>query len=369
MTTPRTLLWMPRTGVIHGGHRRQLDETATALRDLGLRVETFFDADPDLSAIDLVHGFGLNCDEVRACRRVGLPVVESTIYWDCAYRHTGDGGRVTARQLAGRARRAARLALASMRGGVPLVRETWSISREETRFNASYSAVDMLLPNAEGEAASIVTDLDVRTPYRFVPNAADPSRFPMPTGDFFDRGSVLCCARVEPHKNQLGLIRALADTGIPLVIAGAAHQHHNAYLERCRAEADANVTFTGWIPDGELAALYRSARVHVLPSWFETTGLVSLEAALSGCNIVSTLRGHAREYFEDLAWYCDPADPRSIRDAVFAAWNAPPTPALRERILANYTWEHTARATLDAYLEVLARRSTQAGPTHTATSV
>jgi glycosyltransferase involved in cell wall biosynthesis len=369
MTTPRTLLWMPRTGVIHGGHRRQLEETAAALGNLGVIVETSFDPDPDLSAIDLVHGFGLNSDEVRVCRSVGLPVVESTIYWDRAYRYTGDGGHVTARQFAGRVRRAARLALASIRGGLPLVRESWSITREETRFNAAYSAVDMLLPNAEGEAASIVADLDVQTPYRFVPNAADPSRFAGSTGEFHDRGSVLCCARVEPHKNQLGLIRAMAGTGIPLVIAGAPHRHHNAYLERCRAEADANVTFTGWIPDDDLAALYRSARVHVLPSWFETTGLVSLEAALSGCNIVSTSRGHAREYFGDLAWYCDPADRRSIRDAVFAAWNAPPTPALRERILANYTWEHTARATVDAYLEVLARRSSPAGSTRTATSI
>jgi glycosyltransferase involved in cell wall biosynthesis len=96
--------------------------------------------------------------------------------------------------------------------------------------------------------------------------------------------------------------------------------------------------------------------VHVMPSWFETTGLVSLEAALAGCNVVSTSRGHAREYLGDLAWYCQPDDPTSIRSAVQAAWNAPARPALRERILSEYTWRHAAIATLMAY-DVVSRRT------------
>jgi glycosyltransferase involved in cell wall biosynthesis len=262
------------------------------------------------------------------------------------------------RQLAGRFRRSARLAAASLRGGDSLVRQIWSMTREEVRLHSAYAAVDMLLPNAEGEAAAIAADLGVRTPYRFVPNAADPTRFPAAMNDFRDRRTVLCCARVEPHKNQLGLIRALAGTGIQLVIAGAPHPHHPAYYERCRSEAEGAVTFTGWVPDDDLAALYRSARVHVLSTWFETTGLASLEAGLSGCNVVTTSRGHAREYFGDFAWYCDPARPRSIRDAVLAAWEAPPRPALRQHIVDNYTWEHTAKATLHAYLDILNARAT-----------
>ena len=116
----------------------------------------------------------------------------------------------------------------------------------------------------------------------------------------------------------------------------------------------------GWksfdpLPYSELTALYESARVHVVPSSFETTGLVSLEAALSGCNIVTTDRGYAREYLGDNAWYCDPSDSRSIAEAVLAAWESPPDPSLRARILDNYTWDHTARATLEGYLQALHR--------------
>jgi glycosyltransferase involved in cell wall biosynthesis len=89
---------------------------------------------------------------------------------------------------------------------------------------------------------------------------------------------------------------------------------------------------------------------------FETTGLVSLEAALSGCAVVTTEMGYAREYLEDMAWYCDPYDLESIRTAVLNALDAPPQRDLRQRILDRYTWEHTASATAAAYRELVSHR-------------
>ncbi len=53
-----------------------------------------------------------------------------------------------------------------------------------------------------------------------------------------------------------------------------------------------------------------------MPSWFETTGLSSLEAAAMGCNIVITRKGDAYEYFGDYAYYCDPESPDSIFKAI-----------------------------------------------------
>ena len=90
-------------------------------------------------------------------------------------------------------------------------------------------------------------------------------------------------------------------------------------------------------------------RALIRPSWFETTGLVSLEAALSGCSIATTDRGHAGEYFDRYAWYLDPGVNDSILRAVRNAWDSPPSPELRERILDRYTWSHVAQATLAAY--------------------
>ena len=186
----------------------------------------------------------------------------------------------------------------------------------ELEFLTAYESADLLLPNAVGEADSIRRDFGVSTPMTPVPNGVDPLSFSESSAPFEDRRYVLFVGRIDPHKNQLGAIRALRGSGLPLVIAGHDHPHHPEYTAQCRDEGGDWVTFTGEVShdSAELADLYHGARVHLLPSWFETTGLVSLEAALSGCSVVSTSLGHAREYLDDLAWYCDPGptdvDPR-----------------------------------------------------------
>jgi glycosyltransferase involved in cell wall biosynthesis len=217
---------------------------------------------------------------------------------------------------------------------------------------------EMLLPNAEGEARHVRDDLGVLTECVVVPNAIDVPFFALGFGRPRPSGSVLCMGRVEPHKNQLGTIRALAGVpGVTLTVVGPPHPHHPGYLEECRraaAEAD-NITFTPGVPHAQLPDLYASHHTHVLATWYETTGLVSLEAAASGCTVVTTDRGHAREYFGDDARYCDPAEPDSIRQAVQTALTDSPSTALRDRIAERYTWAETARQTLVAYERTLER--------------
>jgi glycosyltransferase involved in cell wall biosynthesis len=67
-------------------------------------------------------------------------------------------------------------------------------------------------------------------------------------------------------------------------------------------------------------------------------------------------RERAREYFGDHAWYCDPGDVQSIRRAVLAALRASPSATLRSLILARYTWDAAAAATLEAYRLAVADR-------------
>jgi glycosyltransferase involved in cell wall biosynthesis len=351
------MLWMPRSAVTPGGHLTQMRETARALAALGCEVTEAPVLDPSFSGVDIVHGFDLNAEQIRSCREAGLPVVISTIYWDLRYRYDGPPGTPSVRALLGRAVRSGRFAMASLRGRGALVEACLAEASIEFDSCAQLSSADMLLPNSEGEARSLQREARTRTPYRVVPNGVDPDRYSPGPGTFESRDTVLFAGRVEPHKNQLGLLEALRDTGLRLVLAYLPHRDHAEYLKRCFTAAEGWADLVEDPSPEQLVALYRSARVHVLPSWFETTGLVSLEAGLCGCNVVSTDRGHAREYLDDLAWYCDPAVTGSIRSAVLEAWDSPPRPALRERILSSYTWEHVARATLDAYREVLARRT------------
>ena len=48
----------------------------------------------------------------------------------------------------------------------------------------------------------------------------------------------------------------------------------------------------------------------------ETPGLSSLEAAAMGKNIVVTTKGDTYDYFEDYAFYCEPDDIESIKNAL-----------------------------------------------------
>jgi glycosyltransferase involved in cell wall biosynthesis len=355
MSLPRPLLWMPVGSAIPGGHQVQLQETSRALADLGCDVTESLAPEPPLAGIDIVHGFGLDVDHVMMCRRRGLPIVISTIYWERGYRYGGPPSKPSARSLVGRLSRAARFSVASLRGKSAFVDACMIEVHEELAQTAVLSAADILLPNAEGEARSLQADLGVGTTYRVVPNGVDPTRFTGEGKPFGERDTVLFVGRIEPHKNQLGLLEALRDSGLRLVLAGFPHKDHPEYLERCRAASAGWAELVVGPSNDELVDLYHAARVHVIPSWFETTGLVSLEAALAGCNVVSTNRGYAREYFGDFAWYCDPAKPESIRGAVEQAWNSGPRPELREHVLNRYTWKHVAEATLAAYHEALAR--------------
>ena len=73
--------------------------------------------------------------------------------------------------------------------------------------------------------------------------------------------------------------------------------------------------------------------------------LVSLEAALGGCNVVATLNGGMQSYLGGDAWYCDPDSPASIESAIAGAWAAPLRPEIGPDLAACFTWERAALET------------------------
>jgi glycosyltransferase involved in cell wall biosynthesis len=216
----------------------------------------------------------------------------------------------------------------------------------------------MVLPNSFSEYKRLVKKYKTEPPCHVIPNAIDPYLFNNSLS-FTNRDAelVICVGRIEGIKNQLNLIKALNNTRFKLVIIGSASTNQARYYEACKAEAGANVSFIGGLAQKELLAYYQRAKVHVLPSWFETTGLSSLEAAAMGCNIVVTRKGDTVEYFEDYAFYCEPDSPESIFAAVEKASVQEVDPALSEKIFTQYTWIQTAEKTKAAYHEIMQRNS------------
>lgn len=219
---------------------------------------------------------------------------------------------------------------------------------------------DLLLPNSNSEASRLFRYLGRSFPYKKVVNAIDPSVFHKDVvSDTRCLDHIICVARIEGLKNQLNLIRAIKDTGLNLTIIGSPSPNHMEYYNLCKEEAQGatNIYFIGYTTQSELAGIYKAAKVHVLPSWFETTGLSSLEAGMMDCNVVVTRKGDTEEYFGDMVYYCEPDSPLSIREAILAAYKNPVNPLLKNFISENYTWQQAARQTLEGYREVLKRDS------------
>ena len=216
----------------------------------------------------------------------------------------------------------------------------------------------MLLPNSVSEYERLQRHYGEQQNYRVIPNAVDPAIFsPRVPEPVREEGLVICVGRIEGLKNQLNLIRALNGSPYHLLIIGAAATNQLGYYDLCKKEAGPTISFLDGVPQEALVDYYSRARVHVLASWFETTGLSTLEAAAMGCRIVITRKGDQQEYFGDHAFYCDPDEPGTILAAVQRAMQAEPDRALQQKIFSSYTWEQTAEKTAAAYREIALPKS------------
>ena len=154
-------------------------------------------------------------------------------------------------------------------------------------------------------------------------------------------------------KNQLNLIRALNNTDFTLVLIGAAAPNQQEYYRSCRKIAAKNIVFHDHVTQRQLVEYYAVAKVHALPSWFETCGLSSLEAGAMGCNLAITEKGFTRDYFGEQAFYADPGNVESIYKAVEAASNADYREELQIKIREQFTWNRAAAITAKAYEKIL----------------
>lgn len=337
-----------------GGDTTQVMATAKYLQRQGVEVDIRLSTDTiDYNQYHLLHFFNIirPADMLKHIKS-GKPYVVSTIFVDYAgfdkqHRKGWQGmlfkllspglieySKAVARHLSGRAKIASPEYL--WRGHTRSIKK---IIRQ-----AAY-----LLPNSESEYRRLKEAYQIEKKYFIVPNGIDEEIFaPLPAIEK-DASMVVCAARIEGIKNQLNLIRALNNTRYKLYLIGNAAPNQRRYYQECKKIAASNIIFLDNVPQEKLKEYYSKAKVHVLPSWFETTGLSSLEAAAMKCNIVTGNRGDAKEYFGDKAFYCDPVSPSSILEAVEKAASASYNPDLEQQIRTKFTWQQAAFITIQAY--------------------
>jgi glycosyltransferase involved in cell wall biosynthesis len=164
---------------------------------------------------------------------------------------------------------------------------------------------------------------------------------------------LLCVGRVEPRKNQLMLLTALEKESIPIVFIDGSTTYKPSYKDACCQFKRLGTTlFTGRISEELLISAYKAARVHCLPSFYELPGLVSLEAARYGCQVVGTSWGTLPNYLKDHSFYCQPDSLESIHQTILEAFETPTSPELSE-IAASYTWEQSVDQLTSVYKDIL----------------
>lgn len=354
------ILFLSRASLftIKGGDTIQILKTAEALQRLGVMIDIKLcnEKNIDYFRYTLIHFFNIRpADMLLHIRKSKLPYVISTIYVDYAKPAVQKSESMRDRIL--------NLFTSDTQEYIKIMAKTilhkevivspnyiWKGHKRSVRWTLKNAAE--LLPNSENEYKRLLASYGVEKKYTVIPNAADVEIFNYNKEDILlkDRNMVLCVARIERRKNQLNLIRALNDTAFQLYLIGDPAPNHIRYYNECKRISSPNIHFIDTITQEDLVQYYKRAKVHVLPSWFETTGLASLEALFCGCNIVVTRYGDTGDYFDvNDFFYCDPESIISIREAVKKAADSEVNTRDIDIAMDKYNWQKTAEKTLSVY--------------------
>jgi len=178
-----------------------------------------------------------------------------------------------------------------------------------------------------------------------------------------DEPYALYVGNVMPHKNLPMLIAAFAAARarlpMRLVLRGSGRAPHVAAV-RAAIEAHGLAGAVDWQPYAEadtLPALYRGARVLLLPSLYEGFGLTALEAMACGTPVITSNVSSLPEVVGDAALLIDPHDPGTLADALTRIMTDDAlAKSLRARGLARaglFSWERTGRAVQGAITRAL----------------
>ena len=120
------------------------------------------------------------------------------------------------------------------------------------------------------------------------------------------------------------------------------------------------VVMHGRVERHEVPGLLRSADCVVCVPWYEPFGIVPLEAMACRVPVVASAVGGLNDtvVHGETGYHVSPRSPEQVAAAVETLLHSVETrrrfgEAGRDRVVARYTWEQVARATVDAYLECL----------------
>jgi glycosyltransferase involved in cell wall biosynthesis len=181
---------------------------------------------------------------------------------------------------------------------------------------------------------------------------------------------ILYLGGINPRKNIRRLLEAFAQVRehcpkVTLVIAGKRQwqlEEIDATFERLNLHGQ--VHFTGYVDEADLPALYSAAELFVFPSLYEGFGLPPLEAMACGTPVIASKTSSLLEILNDAALTVDPYDVYDLAEAIKRVLTDQTLRSnLRVRGLeraSHFTWQRTARETLQVYSQVKGANGTRA---------
>jgi glycosyltransferase involved in cell wall biosynthesis len=177
---------------------------------------------------------------------------------------------------------------------------------------------------------------------------------------------LLSVASFEPRKNHTNILKGFKEA-LPklspetkLALVG----RENAYQLKMKSLAESlgildRVSFCGYLPTKELAALYSGAVMLVFPSIDEGFGIPIIEAFASGVPVVTSKIEAIQEVAGVAAQYVNPQRHEEIADAISDIYT---NTVHRENLIllgstraVDFSWDKHARETIRIYYKVLGR--------------
>ena len=151
------------------------------------------------------------------------------------------------------------------------------------------------------------------------------------------------------NKNVARIIEAAIKFNFPLKLAGFLNGEKELKWLHGLIDGHSNIEYLGVLSDEELCELYKRAKVFALPSTNEGVGMVALEAAGFGCEIVLTNVGAPKEYFKGKARLVDPYSVDEIGQAIVKSLDEGYSqPELLKFVSENYSLEACSKRLADA---------------------
>jgi glycosyltransferase involved in cell wall biosynthesis len=180
---------------------------------------------------------------------------------------------------------------------------------------------------------------------------------------------VLFVGTLEPRKNVVRLVEAYARLPKgrpPLVLVGGKGWFYDEIFRRVEAmELTDEVHFSGFVPAEDLPLWYNAADLFVYPSIYEGFGLPALEAMACGTAVITSTASSLPEVVGKAGKLVDPTDTEALATAMEQVLG---DREMQEQMQAaglvqaeGFSWEKTARQTVDSYRHALIPQEDRSG--------